>query len=102
LSWKYLTICSHAYPEEGEEEAVREGFDPTDNPEPENTEAVHNLDYPFTTEEGEQSKDQKPPVNKEAERWEQRDHSNAPDPEERQTSPQYGSFRDERNAWNDS
>ncbi|KAF1952361.1 DUF300-domain-containing protein [Byssothecium circinans] len=91
----------HAYPEEGEDEAVREGFDPT-NPEPHNPEQVHNLDYPFTTEEGEQSKDTKPPINEEAERWEERDYSNDADQgQDRERSPQYGSFRDEHNAWND-
>lgn len=91
-----LTFNSHAYPEEGEEEAVREGFEP-DHPQPENPEGAHNLDYPFTTGEGKKSDDISPPVNEEAEQWEERDYS---DNRAQNKSPQYGSFRDEHDAWN--
>ncbi|PVI01932.1 DUF300-domain-containing protein [Periconia macrospinosa] len=90
----------HTYPEEGAEEAVREGFEP-DHPEPENPEAVHNLNYPFTTGEGKRGGDTVPPVNEPAERWEERDYSGEGANGNHQRSPQYGSFRDEHNAWND-
>ena len=62
---------------------------------------MHNLDYPFTVEEGEEGEDSAPPINKAAEEWEERGY-NSDDGQKRDKSPQYGSFRDERNAWNDS
>lgn len=94
------------YPSEGAEEEVREGFAP-DNPEVDNPEQDHNLDYPFTAEAMSQDEMKrrglKPPVDEEARRWETRDLSGAEDDEERaeRPSPQYGSFREERNVWND-
>ncbi|PSN71262.1 DUF300-domain-containing protein [Corynespora cassiicola Philippines] len=94
----------HTYPPEGQAEEVREGFDP-DSPQPHNPERVHNLDYPFTREEGDEEqrrKDIAPPVSEEALRWESRDLSHDHDHDRTdRTSPQYGSFREERNAWND-
>jgi hypothetical protein len=97
----------HTYPQEGQAEEVREGFEP-DVPEPHNPERVHNLDYPF--KEGrdgdKQDKDFQPPVNKDAERWESRDYDDTEDAEEAaknakedRPSPDYGSFREERNVW---
>jgi hypothetical protein len=63
---------------------------------------VHNLDYPFTVEEGEEGEDSAPPINKSAEEWEERDYGGDNDQKrDKSKSPQYGSFRDERNAWND-
>lgn len=93
---------SHTYPPEGQAEEVREGFDP-DQPQPHNPEQIHNLDYPFTVEEGEvdQNDDRAPPVSEEAQHWESRDYGEGHD-QNRRTSPQYGSFREEHNAWNDS
>ncbi|KAH8723643.1 organic solute transporter Ostalpha-domain-containing protein [Phaeosphaeriaceae sp. PMI808] len=91
----------HTYPTEGAEEEVREGFAP-DNPEVHNPEADHNLDYPFTVEEQSEGELRrqgiKPPINEEAGRWETRDHN---DDDDTRTSPQYASFRDERNVWGD-
>jgi hypothetical protein len=96
-----LTANSHTYPEEGQEESVREGFDPS-HPEAHNPEAVHNLDYPFTVEEGEEDEDSAPPINKAAEVWNERDYGGEDSQKrDKSKSPQYGSFRDERNAWND-
>jgi len=94
----------HTYPQEGQAEEVREGFEP-DVPEAHNPERVHNLDYPFKvgTDEDE---DFKPPVNEEAERWETRVYNNEEDAsdaanksQEDRPSPNYGSFREERNIW---
>ncbi|KAF9693361.1 hypothetical protein EKO04_008705 [Ascochyta lentis] len=99
----------HTYPEDGQAEEVREGFEP-DVPEAHNPERVHNLDYPFRVgddEDDQDKKDFKPPVNEEAERWETRDYSENEDaqdaarnPQEDRPSPNYGSFREERNVWN--
>lgn len=95
----------HTYPQEGAEEEVREGFAP-DHPEPDNAEADHNLDYPFTVQEesAEQLKKKgiNPPINEEAQRWETR-HLDDDDDRHKgdRPSPQYGSFREERNVWND-
>jgi hypothetical protein len=94
------------YPGAGAEEEVREGFAP-DVPEVHNPELDHNLTYPFTVEEESEAElkneDIKPPINEEAKRWETRnmdddehDRSNDDRP-----SPQYASFREERNIWND-
>jgi hypothetical protein len=98
----------HTYPAEGQVEEVREGFEP-DVPEAHNPERVHNLDYPFKAgDDGDQEdkKDFKPPVNEEAQRWETRDYSDTEDAkdaaknsQEDKPSPDYGSFREERNVW---
>ncbi|KAF2736771.1 DUF300-domain-containing protein [Polyplosphaeria fusca] len=87
----------HTYPQEGEEETVREGFSP-DTPQPHNPEQIHNVDYPF---EDDRNKVSKGPINEEAQQWETRDYGGDDDREDRHTSPQYGSFREERNAWGD-
>jgi hypothetical protein len=89
----------HTYPQDGQEEEVRQGFDP-DQPEAHNPEQAHNLDAPFAVgdNEDEGNEDRKPPVSDEAMQWESRDYSQGKDDEER-TSPQYGSFREERNVW---
>lgn len=98
----------HTFPQDGQSEEVREGFEP-DVPEAHNPERVHNLDYPFRVgdDEDEDKTDFKPPVNEEAQRWETRDYSeNGGDQDTAQTShedrpsPNYGSFREERNVWN--
>lgn len=89
---------------EGEEEEVREGFAP-DNPEVHNPEADHNLDFAFTggAKSQEELKKQglKPPINEEAQTWETRDLSDEDELSTDQPSPSYGSFREERNVWND-
>lgn len=95
----------HTYPKDGAEEEVREGFAP-DVPEVHNPESVHNLDYPFTVEEESteelKKKGIKPPINEEAQRWETRNLDDESDHDHRDgPSPQYGSFREERNIWND-
>jgi hypothetical protein len=92
-------MYSHTYPQEGQEEAVREGFDP-DAPEVHNPEQAHNLDSPFAIgENGEDDNEERqPPISDEATEWQTRDYSHENDGEER-TSPQYGSFHEERNAW---
>jgi hypothetical protein len=95
----------HTYPAAGAEEEVREGFAP-DVAEVHNPESAHNLTYPFTVEEEseEELKKQgiKPPINEEARQWETR---NLDDQQAQATadrlSPQYGSFREERNIWSD-
>jgi hypothetical protein len=96
----------HTRPEEGAKEEVREGFAP-DVPEVHNPESVHNLDYPFTVEA--ESKEElkaqgiKPPINEEAQKWETRIADAQPGREnDDRPSPQYGSFREERNVWNDN
>lgn len=100
------------YPGASAEEEVREGFAP-DVPEVHNPEEVHNLDYPFTVEEEDpeelKAKGIKPPVNEEAERWESRSFDEDTDGDENKDgkdkgdrkSPQYASFREERNVWGD-
>lgn len=86
---------SHTYPQDGQQEEVREGFDP-DNPQPHNPERAHNLDSPFAIGENdeEENEERAPPVSDEAQQWERRDYN-----DDGQTSPQYGSFREERNVW---
>lgn len=100
-------VYSHAYPQEGQEEAVREGFDP-DEPEPHNPEQAHNLDSPFAVgdNEDDDNDERQPPVSDEATEWENRDYSNEDDGKNddksdgsERTSPQYASFREERNVW---
>jgi len=93
----------HAYPEEGQAEEVREGFDP-DHPQPHNPEEAHNLDSPFAVGDGDEdadsSKDKAPLVSDEAEQWEHRDYGEEGGEEgQKDHSPQYGSFHEERNAW---
>ena len=96
----------HTYPQEGQAEEVREGFEP-DVPEPHNPERIHNLDYPFKANGGKDDGDDdfQPPVNKDAERWESREYDDTEDAEgavksrEDRPSPDYGSFREERNVW---
>lgn len=85
---------------------MRQGFNP-DEPEPHNPESDHNLSYPFAvedqSEEEQKKQDIKPPVSKEANHWETRDASDADDDgQQDRPSPSYGSFREERNIWNDS
>jgi hypothetical protein len=89
----------HTYPEDGQQEEVREGFDP-DNPQPHNPERAHNLDSPFAIGDNEEddNEERAPPVSDEAQQWERRDYSEEQTNQE-QTSPQYGSFREERNIW---
>jgi hypothetical protein len=91
---------------EGAEEEVREGFAP-DSAEVHNPEQDHNLTYPFTVEEEstEDLREQgiKPPVDEEAERWETRDlDKETENDKDDEPSPQYASFREERNVWNDN
>lgn len=74
---------------------MREGFDP-DAPEPHNPERAHNIASPF--EEEEDNEVRQPPISEEATEWQTRDYSQQNDGDER-TSPQYGSFHEERNAW---
>jgi hypothetical protein len=110
-SAKHLSLTlpySHTYPGEGEEEEVREGFNP-DEPQPHNPESDHNMSYPFAVEEQTEDQQQKqgikPPINTgAANHWETRDVGDAESREEDRgdrQSPSYGSFREERNAWND-
>lgn len=85
---------------------MREGFNP-DEPEVHNPEADHNLTYPFAvedqTEEEQREQGIKPPVSKEANHWENKDYSETEDAsQEERGSPSYGSFGEERNAWNES
>jgi len=97
---------SRTYSAQGTDESVREGFNP-DEPEAHNPEQVHNLDYPFTEEqdtEEQRRNDIKPPISEEAHHWQSRDYSHVADREDRsqeQSTPQYGSFHEERNAWTD-
>ncbi|ORY10042.1 organic solute transporter Ostalpha-domain-containing protein [Clohesyomyces aquaticus] len=87
----------HTYPQDGQQEEVREGFNP-DHPEPHNPESAHNLDSAFKVgdEETEEDKlDRKPLVSEEAEQWEQRDYDHEPE----RPKPQYGSFPEERDVW---
>ncbi|KAF2193290.1 DUF300-domain-containing protein [Zopfia rhizophila CBS 207.26] len=86
-----------AYPENGQEEEVREGFDP-DQPQPHNPEQAHNLDSPFAVGDNEEdNQDRDPLVSEEAQHWERRDYTDDHD----RTGLQYGSFREERNVWGD-
>lgn len=95
--------CSKTY-EPGEEEEVREGFNP-DEPEPQNPEAEHNLNHAFTenqSKEEQRKHDIKPHIVSEANHWETRNVSDQKTSQEAEDhpSPSYGSFREERNAWN--
>jgi hypothetical protein len=90
-----------AFPDDGQEEEVREGFDP-DNPEPHNPEQARNLDSPFAVGDGEDeaSSERAPPVSEEAQRWEHREYDRGSgEEEEERRSLHYGSFHEERNAW---
>jgi hypothetical protein len=65
------------------------------------------MSYPFAveeqTEEQQQEQGIKPPINSAAvNNWETRDVSDAESREEDRERQSYGSFRDERNAWNDN
>lgn len=51
-------------------------------------------------EEGEEGKDIHPPVNENAVAWQERDYGFDDNTQKRDQSPQYGSFTDERDAWN--
>lgn len=87
----------HTYSQEGEE--VRQGFDP-DAPHQHNPEDAHNVDAPFGIGDDEDTTDKmdrRPLVSEEAVQWESRDYSH--NDQDRRTSPQYGSFREERNVW---
>ncbi|KAK0624462.1 Transmembrane protein 184-like protein [Lasiodiplodia hormozganensis] len=86
------------YPNDGQEEEVREGFNP-DEPQPHQPEREHNLDAPFTLDEGEESGARTDEVrleSDEAMQWQTR-HLN--DDREALPSPHYGSFREERSIW---
>jgi hypothetical protein len=101
--YKTNSLRSHTY-DTGQVEEVREGFNP-DEPETQNPEAEHNLNYPFTenqSEEEQRKQDVKPHIVSEANNWETHDVSNqeTQDDNEDHPSPSYGSFREERNAWN--
>ena len=92
---------SHTYPQEGQEESVREGFDP-DAPKQHNPEQAHNLDAPFAVgdNEEENNPDRDALVSEEAQQWEDRDYGKDQGRDgSHQASPQYGSFREERNVW---
>lgn len=95
----------HTYPQEGQEEEVREGFDP-DQPQVHNPEQVHNLEVPIAQGDSEANNkhdDRHPgPVSEEAQQWERRDYSQEGEGRQTQPSAQYGSFREERNVWGDS
>lgn len=80
---------------------MRQGFDP-DEPQAHNPEQAHNLDSPFAVGDGEdaENKDRQPPVSDEAMQWETRDYAHEQEDDQR-TSPQYGSFREERDVWGD-
>ncbi|OMP82207.1 Transmembrane protein 184-like protein [Diplodia seriata] len=87
------------YPEDGQEEEVREGFDP-DNPQPHQPEREHNLDAPFTVGEDEEAgarNDEMRLESDEATQWQTRDLND--DSDRPQASPHYGSFREERSIW---
>jgi hypothetical protein len=54
------------------------------------------------SEEDLKKKGIKPPINEEAEQWESRNLDDEPDnSNDDRPSPQYASFREERNIWND-
>ena len=97
-------LCSHTLPGDGQVEEVREGFNP-DEPEVHNPESDHNLSYPFAvegqTEEEQRKQGIKPPISGEANHWETRDMSEDEEGRKDRPSPSYGSFGEERNAWND-
>jgi len=97
--------CRHAYPQDGQEESVREGFDPH-APKQHNPEQAHNLDSPFAVgdNEEENNNDREPLVSEEALTWNTRDYGKndeEADDGDKGNSPSYGSFREERNAWGD-
>lgn len=97
--WTELTSCRRTYPEGDQEEEVREGFDP-DVPQPNQPEREHNLDAPFTLDEGEvggATGDETRLESDEARQWQARDFNDGRD--QAQTNPQYGSFREERSIW---
>lgn len=93
-----LTRLRRTYPNDGQEEEVREGFNP-DEPQPHQPEREHNLDAPFTLDEDEESGARNDEVrleSDEATQWQTR-HLN--DDREALPSPHYGSFREERSIW---
>ncbi|KAF1992454.1 DUF300-domain-containing protein [Aulographum hederae CBS 113979] len=93
------------YPEADQEEEVRQGYEPGEHrPRQPLTDQMHNLDNPFSVGDGdEEAVDDKVPDDKvpdggeESRAWEHRDYSQ--DGEADKTSPQYGSFREERDIW---
>lgn len=99
-------IRSKTFPDEAPQEEVREGFNP-DAPKGGDREQMHNMDMPFTIgdDEDEDGDEDKPEQDTEphgstdelgqGQPWENREYG------ESSRTPQYGSFKDERNAWND-
>ncbi|KAK5003323.1 hypothetical protein LTR28_010311, partial [Elasticomyces elasticus] len=85
-------------PEDGEQEEVREGFNP-DEPDTDSHDRSHNLEEPFTVgdddDEDTTSNNDKRDEAGHAQPWEHRDYSDNRD----ESNPGYGSFEDERNAW---
>ncbi|KAL1305382.1 hypothetical protein AAFC00_002275 [Neodothiora populina] len=94
-------------PDEGEVEEVRHGYNP-DEPEGAATDQMHNTDMAFAIgedeDEGENDdNDAKKPLDEleQEQPWEHRDYgdSSSSSSQERQRTPEYGSFNEERHVW---
>lgn len=88
------------YPAEGQEEEVRQGYEPAQvqPPNPHAPEDEHNIDDPFAVGDGETPTDKEP---EEAQpHWQRREYGGDDEADDKSAEPQYGSFNEERNAWN--
>ncbi|KAF1345230.1 organic solute transporter Ostalpha-domain-containing protein [Delphinella strobiligena] len=87
------------YPDAGEGEEVRQGFNP-DVTETAEYEQMHNTDMPFTVGEDDEEAEAKPRDELNHEQpWEDREYGNGDDDDNTSPKPQYASFNEERNVW---
>lgn len=82
----------------GEEEEVREGFEPDAPPMKVKPGQKHNLDAPFAVGDDEDS-GEGAGESEEQSRWEHRDYEREEERGGANMSSRYGSFREERNVW---
>lgn len=92
-------LSSKTYPDAGEGEEVRQGFNP-DVTETAEYEQMHNTDMPFTVGEDDEEAEAKPRDELNHEQpWEDREYGNGDDDDNTSPKPQYASFNEERNVW---
>lgn len=98
-----LTLrCSQTYPNSSQAEEVRQGYEPSQvsPPHPRAPEDFHNLDEPFAVGDGDEAAAGKQPEDSQP-HWQRRDVTDGESAEAGPSEPQYGSFNEERNAWNE-
>jgi hypothetical protein len=95
---------SRAYPDEGQQEEVREGYEPSKfNPnKPYNPDDIHNLDEPFAVGGNENAaggENMFGDQSNESLQWQSRDYEENGSGRPPARGPQYGSFTEERSVW---